>query len=322
MVVRWGEHKGTVMRVIIAGATGFIGRALCRELHGDCEIIALSRDVARAARALGEYAKAVEWDARTASSWARHVEGAHAIINLAGDDISSGRWTQAKRDSIMQSRTNSANAILDAVSTARNKPAVVIQASGVNYYGSRGEDTLDEGSPSGSGFLAEVTRRVESIVARTEKAGVRWVATRSGVVLGREGGALPRFMMPFRFYVGGYVGSGRQWLSWISLRDEIRALRFLMDQPNLQGAFNFTAPNPVTARQFARTLGQVLHRPAWTFLPGFAARLAFGQMANEVLLASQKAVPRRLTEAGFPFEYADLRTALEAILRGGNHESE
>jgi uncharacterized protein (TIGR01777 family) len=309
-------------RVIIAGATGFIGQALCRELHGDYEIIALSRDVTRATDIVGSYAKAVEWDARTASSWARHVEGAHAIINLAGEDIGSGRWTQPKRDSILQSRTNSANAILDAIQAARNKPSVVIQASGVGYYGSRGDEVLDESSPPGSGFLAEVTRKTESIVARTEKAGVRWVATRSGIVLGREGGVLPRFVMPFRFYVGGYVGNGRQWVSWVSLRDEIRAMRFLMDHADLQGAFNLTAPNPVTMKQFAQTLGQVLHSPAWTFLPSFAARLAFGPMADEVLLASQKAIPRRLTETGFRFEQPDLRTALEAALRGGNHESQ
>jgi uncharacterized protein (TIGR01777 family) len=307
-------------RVIIAGATGFIGRALCRELHRDYEIIALSRDVTKAAHIVGEYATAAEWDARTASGWARHVAGAHAIINLAGEDIGAGRWTQAKRDSIMQSRTNSANAVLDAVNTAKNKPAVVIQASGINYYGSCGADVLDESAPPGGGFLAEVTRKVESIVAKTEKVGVRWVATRSGMVLGREGGALPRFMTPFRFYVGGYVGNGRQWVSWISLRDEIRAIRFLTEHANLQGAFNLAAPNPVTMKQFARTLGQVLHRPAWTFFPGFAARLAFGQMADEVLLASQRAIPKRLMEAGFHFEYPDLPTALEVVLRGGNHE--
>jgi hypothetical protein len=309
------------MRVIIAGATGFIGRALCRELHGDYEIIALSRDVARAARTLDGQAKAVEWDARTASSWAQYIEGAQAIINLAGEDIGSGRWTQAKRDSIMQSRTNSANAVLDAVHAAPAKPAVVIQASAVGYYGSRDDDVLDEGASSGSGFLAEVVRKTEAIVAKAEKAGVRWVALRSGIVLGHEGGVLPRFMVPFRFYVGGYVGSGRQWVSWISLRDEIRAIRFLMEHANLQGVFNLTAPDPVTMKQFARTLGQVLHRPAWTFVPSLAARLAFGQMADEVLLASQKAIPKRLLEAGFSFEDPDLRTALEAILRGGNHES-
>jgi uncharacterized protein (TIGR01777 family) len=309
------------MRVIIAGATGFIGRALCRELHGEYELIALSRDTTRAAGIIGEFAKAVEWDARTASSWARHVEGAHAVINLAGEDISSGRWTQPKRDSIMQSRTQSANAILDAVNTARDKPAVVIQASGVNYYGSRGADILDESSPSGSGFLAEVARKVESIVARTEKAGVRWVATRSGIVLGREGGALPRFMTPFRFYVGGYVGNGRQWVSWISLPDMLAALRFLMTNQNLKGAFDLTAPNPVPMKQFCRTLGRVLHSPAWTVLPGFAARLIFGQMADEVLLAGQRVIPKRLSEAGFQFRYPDLQAALEAIIRGESNES-
>jgi hypothetical protein len=308
------------MRVIITGATGFIGRALCRALRGDYELIALSRDAVRAAEILGEDAKAVEWDARTASSWARHIEGAHAIINLAGEDVGSGRWTQPKRDSIMQSRTNSANAIVDAVAGARNKPAVVIQASAVGYYGSRGDELLDEYSSPGNGFLAEVDRKTESIIAKVDRSGVRYVATRSGLVLGREGGALPRFMAPFRFYAGGYAGNGRQWVSWISLQDEIRAIRFLMDNPSLKGAFNLTSPNPVTMKQFARTLGRVLHSPAWTVLPGFAARLVFGQMADEVLLTSQKVIPRRLLEAGFSFRDPDLPAALDAIFRGENHE--
>jgi uncharacterized protein (TIGR01777 family) len=309
-----GEGEDSMMRVIIAGATGFIGRALCHQLHQDYEIIALSRDVTRASHALGEYAQAVEWDARTAGTWTQHVEGAHAILNLAGENIGTGRWTQAKRDSIMQSRTNSANAIVDAVNGANNKPSVVLQASAVGYYGSRGDETLDENSPAGDSLLAEVARRTESIIARTDKAGVRWVAARSGIVLGPEGGALPPLMMPFRFHVGGYVGRGRRWVSWMSLPDEIRALRFLMDRPNLRGAFNLTTPNPVTMRQFARTLGQVLHRRCWTVLPSFAARLAFGQMADEMLLVSQKVIPKRLTEAGFECQYPDLRAAFEAIL--------
>ncbi len=307
-------------RVIIAGATGFIGRALCRAWRGDYELIALSRDAVRAGRILGEDAKAVEWDARTASSWARYLEGAHAILNLAGEDIGSGRWTQPKRDSIMQSRTNSASAVVDAVAGARNKPGVVIQASAVGYYGSRGDELLDEYSTPGNGFLAEVERKVESIVARVERSGVRYVATRSGLVLGRQGGALPHLMAPFRFYVGGYVGNGRQWVSWISLQDEMRALRFLMDNANLKGTFNLTSPNPVTMREFVRTLGRVLHRPAWTVLPGFAARLMFGQVADEVLLASQKVIPRRLRDAGFSFRDPHLPAALDAILRGENHE--
>jgi uncharacterized protein (TIGR01777 family) len=309
-------------RILITGATGFIGRALCRELHGEYEIVALSRDATRAAGSIGEYARVLEWDARTAGVWAAHADGAHAIVNLAGENIAQGRWTQAKMDSLMQSRTNGANAIVDAVAGARHKPAVVIQGSAVGYYGSRGDEILNEDAPPGVTFLADVCRRAESIVARVEKGGVRYVAARSGVVLGRHGGALPKLMRPFRLFVGGHVGSGKQWLSWISLADEVRAIRFLMENPNLRGAFNVTAPHPVTMRQFVRILGRVLHRPAWTMMPGFAARLAMGRMADEVLLASQRVIPRRLIDAGFEFRHPDVENALEAIIQGEDHESE
>jgi uncharacterized protein (TIGR01777 family) len=309
-------------RIIITGATGFIGQALCRELRGDYEIVALSRDATRAAGILGQCARVLEWDARTASAWAAPVEGAHAIINLAGENIAQGRWTQARMDSLMESRTNGASAIVDAVAGARNKPSVVIHGSAVGYYGSRGDEILSEDSRLGGTFLADVCRRAESTLAKVEKGGVRYVAVRSGVVLGLHGGALPRLMMPFRFFLGGHVGSGKQWLSWISLADEVRAIRFLMENPNLKGAFNLTAPHPVTMKQFVRTLGRILHKPAWTMMPGFAARLAMGRMADEVLLASQRVIPKRLTEAGFEFRYAELEDALAAIIQGEDHESE
>jgi len=309
------------MRVIISGATGFVGRALCRELHGTYELIALTRDARRAAGSVKDYAKIVEWDARTTSGWAHHIEGAYAVVNLAGENLGEGRWTASKKMSILQSRTNSANAIVNAVEGAKNKPAVVIQASGVGYYGSCGDEVLDEDSPPGSGFLADVCRRVESSIARVSRQRVRHVELRPGMVLGREGGVLPRMMRPFRFLLGGYVGNGRQWLSWISLRDHLRAIRFLMDRQDLQGGFNLASPEPVTMKQFSRMLGQVLGRPAWTVLPGFAARLAFGQMADELLLASQRAVPKRLLDAGFEFSDPDLRTAFDAIIRGEEHES-
>lgn len=308
-------------RVIISGAAGFIGRTLCRAIHTDYEIVALSRDATRAAEAVGEYAKVVEWDAWTASVWARQVEGAYAIINLAGESLAGGRWTESKKASIMQSRTNSASAVVDAISGAKVKPAVVIQASAVGYYGSRGDELLDENSGLGSGFLADVCRRTESMAARVERSGVRYVAIRSGLVLAREGGALPRFMAPFRFFLGGALGSGRQWISWISLEDEVRAIRFLMEKPDLKGPFNLTTPNPVTMRQFSRTLGQVLQQPAWTTVPAFVLRLALGPMADETLLASQKAIPQRLMDAGFTFKHAQLQAALEAIIRGQDNES-
>ena len=307
-------------RVIISGAAGFIGRALCRAFHSDYEIVALSRDVLRAAGAIGEWAKVMEWDARTAGTWARQVEGAHAVINLAGENLATGRWTQTKRASVVQSRTNSASAIVDAVSGAKVKPAVVIQASAVGFYGVRGDELLDEDAGVGSGFLADVCRRTESMAARVERSGVRHVAIRSGLVLGREGGVLPRFMTPYRFYVGGTLGNGRQWFSWISLEDEIRAIRFLMEKQSVKGAFNLTAPNPVTMGQFSHILGQVLGRPAWTVVPAFALRLVFGEMADEVLLASQKAIPKRLMAAGFTFQYPELQAALEAIFRGEDNE--
>lgn len=308
-------------RVIISGATGFIGRALCRELHGDYELVALSRDATKAADAIGELAKVVEWDARTASGWARYVEGAYAIVNLAGENIASGRWTQARRDSIVQSRTNGANAMLDAVRGARKKPAVVVQGSAIGYYGSRGDEVLDEDSGLGEGFLAEVCRKAESIAARVEREGTRYVAIRTGLVLGREGGILAKLMTPFKFCVGGHVGSGRQWISWIGLDDEVRAIRFLLENDQTNGAFNLAAPNPVTMKQFARTLGRVLRRPAWTFVPGVAARLALGQMAEETLLASQKVVPNKLLEAGFEFRHPELQDALETIIQGENNGS-
>ncbi len=301
-------------RVIIAGATGFIGRALCRKLYGDYEVVALSRDAKRAMAAVGEYAKVLEWDARTASTWAAQVEGAHAVINLAGENVAEGRWRQSKRDSIVQSRTNSAYAIVDALVGARSKPAVVIQGSAVGYYGSRDDEILHEDSQSGSGFLAEVCRRVEAIGTRIDRAGVRYVAIRTGVVLGREGGALPKLAAPFRFFLGGYMGNGKQWLSWISLDDQIKAIRFLMEDANLRGAYNLTAPHPVTMRQFVGILGQVLHRPAWTAVPAFAVRLAMGQMADEVLLSSQRVIPKKLMDAGFQFRHPELKAALETEL--------
>jgi len=308
-------------RIVISGATGFIGRALCRALYDDYEIVALSRDAKRAASTLGERVRVLEWDVRTASLWAAQVEGAHAIVNLAGENLAQGRWSQAKRDSIMQSRSNGASAIVDAIAGARNKPSVVIQSSAVGYYGSRGDEILTEAFPPGMTFLADVCRRVESIAARVEKQGVRHVAIRSGIVLGRQGGALPRLMAPFHFFLGGYVGSGRQWVSWISLDDEIRAIRLLLENPNLRGGFNLTSPHPAAMKQFVRTLGQALHRPAWTRVPAFAARLALGQMVDETILASQRVIPKRLMEAGFEFKHSELETAFAAIIQGEDHES-
>jgi uncharacterized protein (TIGR01777 family) len=237
-------------------------------------------------------------------------------VNLAGENVASGRWTASKRQRIFQSRTQSAHAVLDAVRGARTKPAAVIQASAIGYYGSRGDEALDESSSAGTGFLAEVCRETESVVAGFDTAGVRCAVIRTGVVLGCDGGALPRLVQPFRLYAGGWIGSGRQWFSWIGLRDEIRAIRFLVENEGLRGVFNLTAPNPVTMREFCRILGMTLRKPVWAVIPAFAARLMFGQVADEMLLASQRVLPGRLTEAGFQFEYPEAKGALGAIMTG------
>jgi hypothetical protein len=303
------------MRVIITGATGFIGRALCRELGRDYEVIALSRNAEGVRQSLGSMAKVVQWDARTPAGWDREADGAHAIINLAGENLASGRWNQARKSRILQSRLDAARAIIETVKRLHNKPKVILLASAIGYYGPHGEEELDEVSKPGEGFLASVCRQVEDSAENFEKLGVRCVVIRTGVVLGRGGGALPKMILPFRFYLGGHLGSGRQWFSWISLDDETAAIRFLMENENLQGVFNLTAPQPVTMKEFCQILGKVLNRPAWLNVPAFAARLALGEMADEMLLSGQRVLPKRLQAAGFVFRHPDLERSLSRIIR-------
>jgi len=302
------------MRVVIAGATGFIGRALSEALHKDYEVVALSRDARRGAKSIGDFATVLEWDGRSTGSWVRQAEGALAIINLAGENLATGRWTLSKKSGILQSRVNSRRAVVDAVKQVEDKPRVLIHGSAVGYYGIRGDEELDETSSSGKGFLADVCRKSELLLDELEAIGVRWVVARSGVVLGQGGGALANMIRPFRFHLGGYPGSGRQWLSWISLDDEVAAIKFLMENEHLQGAYNLTSPQPVTMKQCCKTLGAVLGRSAWLPVPAFAVRLAYGEMADEVLLAGQRVLPKRLLEAGFEFRYADLKSALTGVL--------
>ena len=301
------------MRVVITGATGFIGRALCEALHRDYEIIALSRDARRAATSVGDWAEVVEWDGRTTGSWLKHADGAFAIINLVGENVASGRWNESKKADILHSRLDSSRAVIDAIKQVKTKPTVVIQASAVGYYGSRRDEQLDESSMPGDGFLANVCRKVENLAETIEQLGIRCVIIRTGVVLGRNGGALARLAQPFRYFLGGHLGSGSQWFSWISLDDEIAAIRLLTENEQYRGAFNLTAPQPVTMRDFCKTLGKVLHRPGWLHIPSFLLRIALGEMADEMLLSGQRVLPKRLLDAGFEFRYPDVEQALIAI---------
>jgi uncharacterized protein (TIGR01777 family) len=308
--------KGAAMRVVITGAIGFIGRALCKELHKDYEVTALSRSAEGAGRSIGNLAKVAHWDAKIPAGWDREADGALAVINLAGENVGSGRWNAARKSRILNSRLDAAKAVIEAAKHLQNKPKVVILASAVGYYGPRQDEPLDETAAPGEGFLAGVCRQVEGFTAEIEGLGIRCVVIRTGVVLGRDGGALAKLAKPFRFYLGGHLGSGRQWFSWISLDDEVSAIRFLMENEHLRGAFNLTAPQPVTMKEFCRVLGKVLHRPAWLNLPGFAARFALGEMADEMLLSGQRVLPKRLLAAGFKFKYPDVEKALSDIMNG------
>lgn len=302
------------MRVIITGGTGLIGRALANSLCADGhEVIILSRSLAQASN-LPAGARLATWDARSAAGWGQLADGADAIVNLAGENIGAARWTPERKRRILESRLNAGQAVVQAVEAAAHKPGVVIQASGIGIYGPHGDEELTEESPPGDGFLERVAVQWEACTAPVETWGVRRAIIRSGVVLSKEGGSLPRMVLPFRFFVGGPIGNGRQWFSWIHLADEVRAIRFLMEHPNASGPFNLCSPEPLTNAQFSRVIGHVMGRPAWLRVPAWAMRLLFGEMAS-ILLTGQRAVPRRLLDLGFTFLFPRAEEALRDLLR-------
>lgn len=307
------------MRVLIPGGSGLIGRALSAELvsHG-YEVTVLSRSPAGVGK-LADGVGVVRWDAHTAEGWGHLADGALAIVNLAGASIAGegffpSRWTDEQRRVIRESRLNSSRAVVEAVAQAANKPAVLVQASGVGYYGYHGDESLTEGAGPGDDWAARfVAEEWEPSSAPVEEMGVRRVVARTGVVLSTEDGALPRLLLPFRLYVGGPMGSGKQWTSWIHLRDEVRALCFLIEAEEARGAFNLTAPNPITNGELARLIGRTMGRPSFIPVPGFAMRLAFGEVAD-VVLKGQRAVPDRLLDLGFQFDYPEAGAALKELL--------
>jgi len=305
-------------RIVITGATGFIGRALCKDLCKDYKVVGLSRDIRRASGLIGDFAEIFEWDGRTTGTWIRQADGAFAVINLAGDNLASGKWNRYKKAGILHSRLDATRAIIAAIKQVDNKPSVVIQSSAVGYYGPSGLQKLNEQSPPGKGFLSDVCQKVEFCTEQMENLDVRLVVIRTGVVIGSGGGALLKIARPFKFFLGGHPGSGRQWFSWISLKDQVAAIRFLLENEDQQGVFNLTAPEPVTMKKFCKALGRVLHRPSLFFVPGFILRLRFGEMADEIILSGQRVVPERLLDAGFKFEHLEIKQALNDIFRRGD----
>lgn len=297
------------MRVVISGASGLIGSALAGDLEADgVEVVRLVRRQPRSADEIG-------WDplAGQAGLAPAALAGIDAVVHLSGAPIASGRWTQARKAVLRASRIDSTALLATAMATADAGPRVLLCGSAIGYYGDTGDQVTDETGPQGAGFLGELVRDWEAATQPAAAAGVRVVHLRSGVVITPDGGMLARLLPPFRLGLGAKVGSGKQFLSWISLTDEVGAIRFLMDGQEASGAFNLTAPLPVTNAEFTAALAKALGRPAVLGLPSVVLRAALGEVASE-LLGSARIVPGRLTKAGYGFRHPDIGAALSAML--------
>ena len=295
------------MLVVMTGSSGLIGTALRRVLESaGHEVASLRRGTAQEG---GQYDIATRWVASDA------LTSADAVVHLAGASIGSHRWTAKRRAEIRTSRVDATRLLVDAMARLERRPTVFVAASAIGYYGDTGEGILDESAAPGSGFLAELVQDWEAEARRAEALGVRVVSPRFGIVLSKEGGALPQMVLPFRLGVGGPLGSGRQWMSWVALEYATGALAMLLQDESASGPVNLVAPAPATNRVFAKTLGKVMRRPALAPAPAFALRLVLGKgRTDELLLASQRVEPRRLRELGYTFRHPELEGALRATL--------
>jgi uncharacterized protein (TIGR01777 family) len=302
------------MRILITGGTGTIGRRLVAHLikHGHA-LTVVSRQPYRPA-SLPAKLTFVHWDGRTTSDWGRHVAESEAIVNLAGAGLADARWTDKRKRIIQESRVQAGQAVVEAVRAAQNKPKVLIQSSAIDYYGAEHDDeVITEESGPGHSFLAEVCQVWEDSTRPVTEMGVRRVIIRTAAVLDPLGGAFPKLVLPFRFFVGGRLGSGQQWFSWIHYFDAVEAIRFLIENEAAQGPFNLAAPSPVKNQEFTRTLGQVMKRPAFMVAPSFALNLLLGELATTVL-EGQRAMSVRLPELGFAYQYPQLDKALTNVV--------
>jgi uncharacterized protein (TIGR01777 family) len=305
------------MQVAISGASGFIGTALVRFLErGGHRVIRLVRPSSKG----GGGADVVEWDPPAARIASRALEGVDAVVNLAGVGIADARWTDRRKDAILQSRLDATRLLAATVGSLQRPPAVFVSASAIGYYGDGGDTELTEHSDPGDDFLARVCVAWEAAAEPVAASGVRVAWIRSGIVIDPAGGMLARLLLPFRLGLGGRVGPGTQYMSWISLGDELRAIGRIIDDPDLVGAVNLTAPNPVTNAEFTATLGKVLRRPTAIPTPLLPLRLRFGsELVRHLLLDSQRVLPVALTEAGFEFRHVELEPALRSLLGPGDH---
>jgi uncharacterized protein (TIGR01777 family) len=299
------------MKILITGASGLIGTALQRSFKEK------GYEMILAGRKPSAEPNHITWDAEKgfAAEDLKKLEGLDAIIHLAGEPVGDWRWTDDKKKRIRDSRVNGTRTIIDAISKLKTKPKALLSMSGVGYYGDRGDDVLNERGGVGDTFLAEVCRDWEAEARKAENYGVRVVLMRNGVVLSKDGGALATMMTPFSLGLGGVVGSGKQWLSWLSLDDMVGITNFVLENEDIEGAVNVVSPNPVTNEEFTKTLGEAIHRPTFLPLPQFAVNLMMGEMGDALLLDSARAIPKKLEDAGYEFKYPVLKPALENAVK-------
>ncbi len=295
------------MKVAITGSSGLIGTSL---------ISFLSEKSVTVSKILRENPKDddISWKPEDGDWNSAFTEGVDGIVHLAGENIASGKWTRKKKEKIRNSRIEGTKKLCEHILKLPTPPSVLVCASAIGYYGNRGVEFLNEGSSRGSGFLPDVCLGWEEAAESVSKAGVRVVSVRFGIVLSKDGGALAKMMTPFKMGMGGKIGSGAQYMSWVAMDDVTGAIYHTLTTDSLKGPVNVTAPNPVTNKEFTNTLGEVLKRPAVVPMPAFAAKLAFGEMANDLLLASTKVAPKRLSDSGYEFQYPELENALRHIL--------
>lgn len=297
------------MRILITGASGLIGTALQRSFDE------IGHELLLASRKEAKDSQHIQWDVEKGFSEPERLEGIDAVVHLAGESVFGLSWSDAKKKAIRDSRVDGTRSVVEAISRLKARPNVLVAASAIGFYGDRGDEEMTESSAAGDTFLAEVSKEWESEARRAEDAGIRTVLLRTGIILSKDGGALGTMLLPFKLGIGGVVGSGRQWMSWISIDDHIRVINYAIEYENVRGAVNSVSPNPVTNGEFTKTLGEVLYRPTILPLPSFAVNMVFGEMGDALLLASTRVVPKRLEDAGFEFKYPELKTAIEHAVK-------
>jgi len=298
------------MNILISGASGLVGKHLIPTL------LAKGHEVHKLVRKTPNSSDEIQWDAETGFSESEQskLENFDAVVHLAGDNVASENWSDEKKRKIKESRTIGTRVLVDALKNLQNPPKHFVSASAIGFYGNRGDEILNEGSSQGEGFLPEVCAAWEAEIKRAE-AFARVVYLRIGVVLAKDGGALEKMLTPFKFGVGGTIGSGKQYMSWIALDDLIRMIHFALENENLHGAVNAVAPNAVTNQEFTKTLGRVLSRPTFLPVPEFAIKTLFGEMGETLLLEGTRVVPQKLRDAGFNFDFPNLEDAMKHALK-------